>query len=154
MMAAAYYTLEKLIGEEPCDWSDSLLAKNIKRKSKDTRIADIKDKRVTGTEPVSGIDKCTGVYTSDIYGNITVADEQGTLRLYFQHSPGLSATLSHWHYDVWEIKWDEIHAWFGFGTVKFVTDNNMEITGLEFDVPNNDIFFEELKPYRIQKEEE
>ena len=42
------------------------------------------------------------------------------------------------------------HAWFNFGTVKFNTDNNMEITGIDFDVPNDDIFFEELKPYKLK----
>jgi len=39
-------------------------------------------------------------------------------------------------------------AWFKHGTVKFNYDNNMKITGLDFDVPNDDIFFEELKPFR------
>ena len=65
--------------------------------------------------------------------------------------PQLSATLKHWHYDVWEIDWDNIHAWFDFGTLKFNLNNNLEITGMDFSVPNGDIFFEELKPYRIKE---
>jgi hypothetical protein len=72
------------------------------------------------------------------------------LRMEFEHSPYLAATLTHWHYDVWEIQWDKKHAWFDFGTVRFNLDNNLEVTGMDFDVPNNDIFFEELKPYRVR----
>jgi hypothetical protein len=32
-------------------------------------------------------------------------------------------------------------------------DNNLMVTGIDFDVPNNDIFFEELKPYKLKPEE-
>jgi hypothetical protein len=27
--------------------------------------------------------------------------------------------------------------------------NNLSVTGMDFDVPNDDIFFEELKPVRV-----
>jgi len=33
--------------------------------------------------------------------------------------------------------------------LKFNLTNNLEITGMDFDVPNDDIFFEELKPVRM-----
>jgi len=33
--------------------------------------------------------------------------------------------------------------------VKFNADANRKITGLEFNVPKDDIFFEELKLYRV-----
>jgi hypothetical protein len=90
-----------------------------------------------------------GTYRSDIYGNIFISQRDGLLRLEFEHSPRLSATLEHWHYDVWKIDWDEPHAWFSFGTLQFITDNNMHVTRIDFDVPNDDIFFHELNPYRI-----
>lgn len=67
----------------------------------------------------------------------------------FEHSPDLAATLSHWHYDTFKIDWAKKHAWFNFGTVKFNLDNNLKVKGMHFDVPNNDIFFDELKPYRV-----
>ena len=94
------------------------------------------------------LDKYTGTFASDIYGDIIVTNDNNILRLSFEHTPALSATLNHWHYDVWEIKWDQTHAWFDFGTVKFDLDNNLKVKGLTFDVPNDDIFFEELKPYK------
>ena len=71
--------------------------------------------------------------------------EKDQLFLKFENAPDLSAKLVHWHYDTWEINWDKIHAWFDFGTIQFHYTNNMKIMGFEFDVPNYDIFFDELK---------
>ena len=43
-----------------------------------------------------------------------------------------------------KIEWKEIHAWFDFGTLQFTLDNTNVVTGIEIDVPNYDIFFEEI----------
>ncbi len=152
IMAATYYAIDQFLGTGSKDWSTDMLniRNNIIRN--DTRISDRKRKRVMNTRPSLGFDQVTGTYHSDIYGDITVSEENNRLRIDFEHTPALSATLSHWHYDVWELQWDEKHAWFSFGTVKFVTDNNLNVTGLEFDVPNDDFFFEEFKPYRVGRE--
>jgi hypothetical protein len=77
-------------------------------------------------------------------GAVHISLENDELALRFENSPDLSARLAHWHYDTWEIKWDQVHAWFDFGTIQFHYDTNMDITGFEFDVPNGDIFFDEL----------
>ena len=150
IMAATYTALDKFLNVESKDWSADLLKRRNNYENKDSRISDRKEKRIPNTKPSVDLDKCAGVYKSDIYGNITITEVNEQLRMEFEHSPALSATLNHWHNDVWEIKWNQKHAWFSFGTVKFNTDNNMEITGIDFDVPNDDIFFEELKPYRLK----
>ena len=79
-----------------------------------------------------------------------VTEQNGQLKLSFEHTPDFSATLRHWHYDVFEIVWDKPQSWFSFGTVRFNLDNNLNIVGLDFDVPNDDIFFEELKARRLK----
>jgi hypothetical protein len=91
-----------------------------------------------------------GTYHSDIYGKISVEEKDGNLRLLFADSPRLNATLRHWHYDTFEILWDEKHAWFSFGIVKFNLDGKLQVIGMDFEVPNDDIFFEELKPVKIK----
>ncbi len=151
--AVSLYTLDALLGVKGKDWSTYLLERTNKWRAEDTRIDDIRNKRVMDTKPSLPLTAYAGTYQSDIYGNITVAVENGQLRLNFAHSPELAATLKHWHYDVWEIDWDQEHAWFSFGTLKFNTNNNLEITGMDFDVPNDDIFFEELKPKKMQAAE-
>jgi len=148
-MAVTYYALEAFLGLPEKDWSAELLEKRTKRNDYDTRVADRKNGRVEGTEPSLPIQKYTGTFNAPVYGKIFVTEENGQLRMAFEHTPDLSATLGHWHYDVWKINWDKQHAWFDFGTVKFVIDNNLKVTGLAFDVPNNDIFFEELKPVKL-----
>jgi CubicO group peptidase (beta-lactamase class C family) len=147
--AITNYAINEFLGLEEKDWSAEMLENNKKRHSEDRRIASRKEKRVTGTKPSLPLEKYAGTYNAPIYGKIEVKLENEKLRLYFEHTTDLSATLEHWHYDVWKINWDKTQAWFSFGTVKFNMTNNLEITGLDFDVPNDDIFFEELKPVRV-----
>lgn len=143
------YVLNAFLGLEEKDWSAEMLEQSKKRQSGDKRISDRIEKQIKGTNTSLPFEKYVGYYNSLIYGKIEVKLENGKLRLYFEHTPDLSATLEHWHYDVWKINWDKTHAWFSFGTVKFNMTNNLEITGMDFDVPNDDIFFEELKPFRM-----
>ena len=150
IMAATYYALDRFLGVEPIkDWSAEYLQRTDERMANDTRIADRKAKRMMNTRPSISREKLPGTYQSDMYGKIFIRDTDGTLKLEFSHSPLLSATLTHWHYDVWQIHWDHPQAWFSFGTLQFKTDNNLQVTGFDFDVPNDDIFFHELKPYRV-----
>jgi hypothetical protein len=149
--AATYHALDQFLGTVSKDWSAELLKKANNNTKKDTRIADRRQKRVLNTKPSVTPKMITGDYISDIYGKIKISQKNEQLRMEFEHTPDLSATLQHWHHDVWEIIWDKKHAWFSFGTVKFNTDNNLKIKTIDFDVPNNDIFFEELKPYRVSE---
>lgn len=149
---ATNYALDRFLGTGTKDWSADLLKRSKEYQKNDTRISSRKEKRVEGTAPSLPLEKYVGTYKSDIHGNIFVTLENDQLRLNFEHSKYLAATLNHWHYDAWELVWDNKHAWFSFGTIKFNTDNNLTVTGMDFDVPNDDIFFEELKPYRISDE--
>ena len=60
----------------------------------------------------------------------------------------MKAELTHWHDDTYLINWMKDQAWFDFGTVQILKDNNGKPSGLQFDVPNDDIFFEEIKSVR------
>jgi CubicO group peptidase (beta-lactamase class C family) len=149
IMAASYYALDYVLGiEDPKDWSKDLLERTNRYAENDTRISDRKAKRVMKTKPSIKTENMFGDYHSDMYGRISILQEGKKLKLEFEHSPLLSATLTHWHYDVWEITWDNPQAWFSFGTIKMNTDNNLKVTGFDFDVPNDDFYFEDFKPYR------
>ncbi|MBX2966439.1 MAG: serine hydrolase [Cyclobacteriaceae bacterium] len=153
MNAIANYTIDAYLKAPVRDWSAELLALAKKRQAgNDARISDRVKAHVEGTKPSVAIEKYTGTYYADMYGNIEVKKEGDKLRLYFEHSKRFNATLTHWHYDVWKIEWDEAEAlsWFTFGTVQFKLDNNLTVTELEFDVPNDDIWFYELKPKKVK----
>ena len=113
------------------------------------RIDRIKTTRVENTKPSFKLSDYKGIFYTPMYGDIYIKEEGGKLRLEFSHAPLLSATLEHWHYDTYEIKWDQEHAWFSFGTVQFLMDAQRQISGMSIDVPNNDIFFDEFKLQKV-----
>ena len=148
IMAATYYALDRFLGLETSDWSARELKRVNAREARDKRIAWRKEKRVLKTSPTLDESKIVGDYYSDMVGKISIVKKGEELKLMFEHHPLLSASLTHWHYDTYQIHWDETQAWFSFGTINFNTDNNRRVIGFDFDVPNDDIFFEELKPLR------
>lgn len=150
MTAVANYTVDAYLKSTQKDWSADFLANYNKAQAADTRIPDRIKAHVSGTHPSVALDQYAGKYLADIYGTIEIKREGDKLRMYFEHSSRFNATLEHWHYDVWRINWDNAKdlSWFEFGTVQFKLDNNLIVTELAFDVPNDDIWFDELKPKR------
>ncbi len=148
IMAATYYAFDQFLGTGTKDWSADMLKRSLQSQANDTRTEAIKSARVANTKPTVPNSGLIGTYKSAIYGPIEVKEEKGQLRLFFADAPRLTATLKHWHFDTYEILWDQKHAWFDFGTVQFLVNNNLQVTGMDFNVPNDDIFFEELKPIK------
>lgn len=148
--AATHYGLDRFLDRPIKDWSKILLESVTRRKAKDTRIQYRKNKRLKNTKPTIAIEKFVGKYKSDMVGIISIEKDKESLKLKFANAPLLDATLTHWHHDVWQIHWTYPQAWFSFGTIKINTDNNLVVSGFHFDVPNDDIFFHELKPYKIK----
>ncbi len=134
-----------LTGKNSKNWSKDMLASRERWEKADTRIADRKAARVLNTQPTLSKDQMVGTYISPLYGKIEVKQEGELLKVIYEHTPSYNCSLRHWHYDTWEIVWDVPQAWFEHGTIKFNYDNNMKVLGLEYDVPNDDIFFEEIK---------
>lgn len=85
-----------------------------------------------------------------MYGDIRIFTENDDLMIDFVPAPGLKAKLTHWHHDVYRLDWLKEQAWFSFGTVQVLKDNNGNANELLFDVPNDDIFFEEIKAVRVR----
>ncbi len=112
-------------------------------------VKERKDAWKIGTPPSMTIDLIKGKYRCSMYGDINIAEEDGELVIDFIPAPDLKATLTHWHDDVYRLDWKEDQAWFDFGTVQILKDNNGQPSGLLFDVPNDDIFFYEIKAVRV-----
>lgn len=142
----AYYIANQYLQKDTRDWSAEYLERARSRNGHKDDVEERRSKRVSGTKPSVDPSLFDGVYYDPMFGDITITQDGEAFRIEFADAPKLSATLEHWHYDTYEIKWDEEHAWFDFGTVSFELDNNLEVDGIEFDVPNGDIFFHELHP--------
>ncbi|MFN6962296.1 MAG: serine hydrolase [Pyrinomonadaceae bacterium] len=105
--------------------------------------------RVAGTKPSLSLSGYTGTYSDRMYGDITVAEENGRLVMRFLPAPNFVADLEHWHYDTFVIKWRPSVSYnFPRGFVTFTLDKNGKTDEMKIDQPNNDFWFYELAPRR------
>jgi CubicO group peptidase (beta-lactamase class C family) len=105
----------------------------------------IDDARAANTRPTLPVSSYAGTYTSQLYGDVVIADENGKLVMRFAPSPNFVADLEHWHYDTFQIKWRPSVAYnFPRGFVTFTIDKNGKTDQLKVDQPNNDFWFYEL----------
>ncbi len=133
--------LNDFIKEDRRDWSQEFLESDV---DGDDRISKIQSTRLKDTSSTLDIAAYAGSYEAPLHGGIKIEISNAELTLSFDNAPDLSASLKHWHLDTWEIDWDQTHAWFDFGLVTFELNSLAEVTGLKFNVPNGDIFFDEL----------
>jgi CubicO group peptidase (beta-lactamase class C family) len=144
-----WYTIDRFLNQAMKDWSLEGLESDKKHQQSRKDIVEQRLKsRVSGTQPSLPLSAFAGKYGDALYGDFEVKLISNQLELIFPQAPGLNATLSHFHYNTFEIKWKEVNAWFDFGTIQFMTDNQNKVTGIQFDVPNEDIFFEEIQAKR------
>ncbi len=140
-LPVSLWILNQFIKEDMRDWSEEHLNRP---SSGSDPIADLKAAKKSGTKPTLPVKAYSGTYDAPMHGDIVITQSGQDLNLSFAKAPLLSAKLRHWHHDTWEIVWNETHAWFDFGLVTFDLNNRLEVTGLSFEVPNYDIFFDEL----------
>ena len=57
----------------------------------------------------------------------------------------LAGELIHWQHDVFEIHWFRRFAWFGKGKVQFLLNLDGKPAEFRMDVPNEDLWFDELE---------
>jgi len=146
-----YDIVDAYLGSSVRDWSAFGLERDNRSKANfASRMDSFRDARVEGTVPSFSASELEGTYHDDLYGDIEVRREGNSLRLLFPRAPRLNATLEHFHYDTYEIKWDITHSWFDFGTVQFESNHKREVIGISFSVPNDDIFFEEINARKVR----
>ena len=101
--------------------------------------------RVPNTKPSLSIKDYAGTYSGDMYGDVTVTEENGKLVMRLVPAPNFVADLEHWHYDTFQIKWrGSVNYNFPRGWVTFTIDKNGKTDQLKIDQPNNDFWFYEL----------
>jgi len=90
-----------------------------------------------------------GTYGGEMYGNMTVRFENDTLRFQMEPTPLYRGWLQPLNHNSFILHWDEIH-FLPVGTVDFTVNYHGETTELKVEVPNPDLFFEELEFKRIK----
>ena len=121
------------------------------RKDFAERIAAAIKPKASGTQPSHALEDYAGEYRCPMYGDAEIAVENGKLVLWLAPNPDLVADLEHLHYDTFVIRWRKTFAWFAEGTIQFVPDAVGQFQELRLDVPNDDLWFDELQLKRIPK---
>lgn len=146
-----YEIMDKLLGLPQKDWKErGIKQDNDHFADRANRIKQRTDAHILGTTPSMTSDVIQGLYRCPMYGDIRIEDNNGQLMINFVHAAGLKAKLTHWHNDTYQLEWVEPQSWFSFGTVQILKDNNNKPSELQFDVPNDDIFFEEIHAVRVK----
>ena len=146
----SYKAIDHFLEMEAKDWSKIGLEGQARgEKRRQSTLEGRYKSRLSDTQPSLALKDFTGLYTCKMYGDIEIKLEGDQLLVDFKRAPNLNAKLSHWHLNTFEIQWNEVHAWFDFGTLQFVLDNNGKAQELQFDVPNGDIFFEEIQAKKV-----
>jgi CubicO group peptidase (beta-lactamase class C family) len=149
-MNLCYEVLDKLLRLPQKDWKERGVSQDKAHwNGRAARIKERTDAREKGTTPSMSVTQITGLYRCPMFGDINIRNVDGQLMIDFVRSPDLKAKLTHWHNDTYQLEWVEEQAWFEFGTVQVEQDNNGSPRALRFDVPNDDIFFEEIKAVRL-----
>lgn len=134
------------LGGPSRDWlSDGLQNDRDGRREFASRITESIKPKATGTQPSHVLEDYAGEYRCPMYGDAEVTVENGKLVLRLAPNPDLVADLEHLHYDTFVIRWRKTFAWFAEGTIQFVPNAVGQFQELRLDVPNDDLWFDELQ---------
>ncbi len=86
----------------------------------------------------------TGLYGGEMYGNAEVLIGDNQLIIKFIPTPIFTGTLTHWHYDIFRIKLNDIPS-LPEGIVQFIIGKEGTVKEMKIDIPNPDFDFTELE---------
>jgi hypothetical protein len=95
--------------------------------------------------PPITLEQYAGTYGGPMYGDATVAREGDRLVLKLLPNPDFVADLTPTGGDTFTLKWRKRFAFFAGGWAHFVVDGRGKVTEMHLDVPNNDLWFDELE---------
>jgi len=145
-----YHTLDELLNvAEKTNWNDRLLTVITKNQEKSNEeIAKWEAKRTLNTMPSLSTEAYAGYYGSPIYDTVEIKQEDKNLVIEFGRSPLLTATLTHWQHDTYQIEFKALPS-LPKGYVTFEISRNATVTAMEVYVDNPDFDFTELDLKRL-----
>jgi CubicO group peptidase (beta-lactamase class C family) len=146
----AYRAVDGVLGVEGKDYSEESRAEFKKgREEFAAKIKKVTTPVVEGTKPSHALTDYVGKFRCPMYGDATVELDGGQLVLRLHPYNQLVGDLKHLHYDTFEIIWRHEFAWFEGGSAHFVADSRGVFQQIELDVPNEDLWFHELRLRRV-----
>jgi CubicO group peptidase (beta-lactamase class C family) len=148
--ALALRLLDAWLGATETDWARVLLKYRAEgeQQAKEAEAA-LVSARAQGTKPSLELGRYAGNYRDRMYGDLSIAQENGRLVLRFSHSPSFTADLEHWQYDTFRLHWRDPMN-FPKGFLTFALDARGKLKGFAFDQPKLlDVNFDELAVERV-----
>ncbi len=147
--AVTYSILDAYLGAPATDWYAAYLQVRQEAIEKEhSAKAEIEETRVKGTRPALTLEQYAGTYQAAVYGEASLALENGSLVLRFSHTPSFTGDLEHWHYDVFRIHWRDPMVTPGFVTFPLTAQGKP--CEMKFDQPRLlDVDFAELQFTRV-----
>lgn len=150
--------LDTMLGISTADWQAKHVEQHERfiesRKTFERRVQQATTSVKNGTTLSHSLTDYTGDFRCPLYGDISVGMESGQLVIRFLPAPELVGKLTHLHFDTFKIEWLNEAAWFDGGSATFHTNGRGVVDEIEFDVPNDDLWFYELHPRRVTSDAE
>jgi len=139
-----FKTLDVLLGGKDTDWSQ-LMLENLKKQQEIEKKNNLEEeqKRVKDSHPTLSLKEYEGLYGGELYGNATITNENGSLKLSFVPAPKFHSLLKHWQYDTFSIRFPEFPS-LPEGKVTFIINAAGKVEEMRVNVPNPDFDFKEL----------
>ncbi|HUL04388.1 MAG TPA: serine hydrolase [Gemmatimonadales bacterium] len=104
--AVTFQLLDHYLGAARTDWIAAFRdAAQVDAASADASMAAMRRARDSTSHPSLPLARYAGPYTDALYGDVTIALENGGLVLRFSHSPAFVGDLVHWQYDTFQTRW-------------------------------------------------
>ena len=135
---------------EKKDWTGMFLGfKNDDEKGIQESLVAAEAARAKNTKPSLELKNYCGTYSSEMYGDVEVREEKGGLVIDFKPTALFKGTLTHWHYDTFQLNWTT-KMMLPPGSVTFVVDAAGVASEMRVFVDNPDFDFTELKLFRTK----
>ncbi len=102
--ALMYRILDHYLGGKERDWSAEYL--KINKEAQDKAKAEEKkreEERAKDSKPSLSQEKYVGTYKNEMYGDVTIKEENG--KLVIQFYPAYVGDMNHWQYDTYQVAW-------------------------------------------------
>ncbi|MFY9587007.1 MAG: serine hydrolase, partial [Actinomycetota bacterium] len=138
----AYRAFDELLGLEPIDWSERLKSRSDAARAGRSEAKGERP-RVEGAAPLRALEEYAGDYEHPGYGKLSIAVEDGALIPRFGT---LQLSLTHRHYDVFDLAWLELAEQDIRFALSFLTGPDGDVVALT--VP----FEESVDPIRFDRQ--
>ena len=129
MAALTYRLLDDLLGapRPRADWVAAFAqADQIARARADSTLQAGRAGRDSMSQPSLPLARYAGPYRDDLYGDASVALEDGRLVLRFSRSPAFVGDLEHWQYDTFIARWRTKHLEDAYVTFALTPDGSLD----------------------------